>query len=223
MAALAANLIVNLVMILIDFFELVILPNTTMGDLIALDETSGIALLKVGVYLIELAVFILTAVLFLFWIYRVYKNLRPLGADRLGYSPGWAVGSFFIPFANLFIPFRIIREIWVNSDPLVREPVETWQRSGPPALLSWWWGFWVAANILTRIASRFSDSAETPEQLFLYSKLEIMASALTIGAAIFAIMVVRGIDKRQEARSKQQQLLQEPPPPPVFKTQMVQP
>lgn len=219
--ALAANIIVNLSTILFDFFELVILPNTTAGDVIALEETSWLTLLKGGLYLLEVAVRLTTAILFLIWIHRVYKNLRSLDARNLEFSPGWAVGWFFIPIANLFVPYRVVKEIWVKSDPGIDKPVETWQRNDTPALLPLWWGFWIVSTFAGRIADNLLDKAETPEQLFLYTKFEIVASALTIGAAVCAILVVRGIDRRQEERSKQQ-TLHLPPSPPIFTPQQAQ-
>ena len=61
--------------------------------------------------LIRLALFIvvlLTAVSFLAWIYRAHKNLRALGATDLKYSPGWAIGGFFIPFLNIVRPYQVV-------------------------------------------------------------------------------------------------------------------
>ncbi|MFC1995866.1 DUF4328 domain-containing protein [Chloroflexota bacterium] len=54
--------------------------------------------------------FVITAVLFYMWIHRAHRNLPSLGVSGLKYSPGWAVGGFFIPILNLRI-FRLDKYI----------------------------------------------------------------------------------------------------------------
>src|SRR5947209_8456564 len=43
-----------------------------------------------------------TVVVFGMWIYRANHNVRALGARELRYTPGWAVGWFFVPILNLW-------------------------------------------------------------------------------------------------------------------------
>src|SRR5690242_12224870 len=45
------------------------------------------------------------------WIYRASGNAHTLAND-LTITPGWAVGWFFIPFANLVRPFESMKETW---------------------------------------------------------------------------------------------------------------
>ena len=56
-------------------------------------------------------------VAFLMWISRASKNLSALGASNQKFSPGWAVGWWFIPIAWLWQPYRVTAEIWVESHP----------------------------------------------------------------------------------------------------------
>ena len=52
-----------------------------------------------------------TATAVLMWVHRAYRNLPALGARDMAYSPGWAVGWWFIPFLNLVRPYQVVREI----------------------------------------------------------------------------------------------------------------
>jgi len=45
------------------------------------------------------------------WIYKAHKNAIHYGIVK-DYSAGWAVGSFFVPVANLVYPYRAMKEIW---------------------------------------------------------------------------------------------------------------
>lgn len=217
MFGLAACGLLNLLALILDFFEVFILPGTTMEDTLALGETSWPELLKGLLGLAQLGAFIITAILFLMWVHRAYSNLRPLGAHATDYTPGWAVGWFFVPFANLVTPYRVVKEIWTKSDPEIREPVDSWQRSGATALLGWWWRFWILGNIVDRITTRLTLEAKTNADLFIAAKFDIVGSFLPIIAAALAMMVVRGIDRRQTERAtRYRQSLNIPPPPPLF-------
>ena len=59
---------------------------------------------------------ILTGITFLKWIYRAYKNIQGFGAEGLRFSPGWAVGYYFIPILSLIRPVQVMSEIWRASD-----------------------------------------------------------------------------------------------------------
>src|SRR6266436_5309609 len=67
--------------------------------------------------IVQLSVDFLGVLLFLMWVYRANKNARALGAAGMKYTPGWSVGWFFVPFAGLFMPYWVLKEIWQVSSP----------------------------------------------------------------------------------------------------------
>jgi hypothetical protein len=93
--------------------------------------------------------FIVTAILVAMWIYRAHANLRAAEQPDLQFSPGWAIGWYFVPFANLFKPFQAMRELWANSlnhnDSFGQEA--DWR-------LKSWWGGWIVGNLLNSMSSR---------------------------------------------------------------------
>jgi len=147
------------------------------------------------------------------WLYRSYDNLRAFSPSRrLNHSPGWAVGSFFIPFVNLVVPYRAVKEVWQKSgspdEALLSEP-------SPPAWFPIWWLFWLLASFAGNITMRASFDETVPESTA--TMFSIVASALSILAAVFAYLVVDAIDKRQEEISGKLKLgkISGPPPPPA--------
>lgn len=214
------NVALHLIDLILSFVQVVILPGTVTEDLLRLGEMNWFDVVKALNSLLTIFALVATAVAFLMWLHRASKNLRHLGAADTEYSSGLAVGSFFIPFANLVIPYRAVKEIWVRSDPRLAEPgEESWQQSGSSSLLGWWWGLWIVSNFVSQAVFRLNLQAETYDQLFNLAKVEIVADAFTIIAAVLAIMVVRGIDRRQELRHKTHQENFLPPPPPIFSAQ----
>ncbi|MBC7933412.1 MAG: DUF4328 domain-containing protein [Rubrivivax sp.] len=175
-----------------------------------------------GVYLLHFVVYFSTVVAFCMWLYRACKNLPALGNPKpvIDYSPAWAVGSFFVPFANLIIPFRAVRETWAKSDPAV--PYDNYvapTEPSAPLIMNVWWAFWLISNFVANAALRVWMRAETPGALYVATWLDLFSDLFTIPAAIFAIFVVKEVDRRQEERSRRVVYApQAPPPPPLFTT-----
>ena len=107
--------------------------------------------------LTELLSLLCCVILFCMWVYRANANARALGAEEMRFSPGWSVGWFFIPIANLFVPFQAVNEIYRASDP--EHDGRSWKTNKTPALLGWWWGFWLVNNFVSNLEGRlaFSD------------------------------------------------------------------
>ena len=103
------------------------------------DENGSALYLLVA--LVQLLVYIVTAVVVLRWIYLANRNVHALGAQSVG-GPAMAVAWYFIPIAYLFMPFQSMREIWKAS----RQPRD-WEVVAAPATIGWWWLFWIAGGI----------------------------------------------------------------------------
>ena len=177
--------------------------------------------------LLQLPCLIFTIVFFLIWLNRANKNLTPLRANHPEFSSGWAVGWWFIPFANLVKPFQVVREVWNESDPDFDPSLSFLSSSaGTPAILSFWWAFWIISNIVSNITNRmFNDLAEqmhkaTTQDLEFTGYFFIVSGVLTTIAAVLAIKIVYGITNRQEERFAKvgayRQSFLEPPSPPRF-------
>jgi hypothetical protein len=138
-------------------------------------------------------------VVFLVWFSRAYKNLPPLGNRRLRFTPGWAVGSWFVPFLNLVRPKAIANDIWKGSDPeLPPGPTEEWRDRPVAPLVHWWWGIYLAS--LFRFTVTFNDVG-LDEQDALYARLEAVYNLLTVVAGVLAIGVIGRVTERQRERA----------------------
>ena len=151
--------------------------------------------------LANVPVTIATIVVFLIWLNRSYKNLLALRPSFLRFSSGWAVGWWFIPFANLVRPFQVVREVWWESDPEIPQDQMFLTESlhSAPTFMALWWGFWLAANIVTNGVDKLFDPERT-DNVATMGLGFVVASSLTIIAAGLAIKVVRDITSRQAAR-----------------------
>jgi hypothetical protein len=154
------------------------------------------------------AVFLLgTAVVFLMWFRRVHKNLPALGGRDLKYSPGWAVGGFFVPFLNLVRPLQVMREIWHGSDPsrlerdLALGGASIRNQLGTPSLVRWWWGLFLAFNFLGGNSTRMASAPNpTLHELQVSSSLLVLSDALAVPGTLLAILLVTRMTRWQGER-----------------------
>jgi Domain of unknown function (DUF4328) len=115
------------------------------------------------------------------WIYRVACNVRALGAGDLDDSPGWAVGWYAVPFANLVRPFRAMRQIFLAS-----EKPHDWDDNRKPPLVIVWWTLFLLYSIggyaISKLTQGNNVDAVMTTQLWLivYRVVCIIASAAFI-------------------------------------------
>lgn len=191
-------------------------PQTVIGDEEIEDpQLLALALLQLGVGLLEVVVYLATIVMFLFWLHRSYENLPAFGVrkNELKYSSGWAVGSFFIPFVSLVVPYRAIKELWTRSVP---NAGDLFSNQSPPGVFPVWWGVWLISNFANQIYFRVSWRTElSPE---IESLVGMFTAFLDLLAAVLALMVVREIDRQQLANEKLYpgMVNPHPPPPPML-------
>jgi len=190
-------------------------PAFTKGQE-ATDNAGGLAasISYAALTLLSFVVFVITAVVFLMWLHRVCSNLPAFGHWKSGgYSPGWAVGSFFVPLGNLAMPYQAVKEIWQKSRPANSQSFSF--SSSPPGFFPAWWGFWLTSNFALNIHFRMSKAEFRDARIII----GIIASALSITAAAFAIEVIKEIVRRQEetiAHVRPNEQFPVPPPPPIF-------
>ena len=156
---------------------------------------------------VEIGLFVVTAVVFLTWLYRAHRNLAALRSAPSRFSSGQAVWAWFIPFLNLVRPYQVVRELWSLSA----------AGSGVggkrmPELLGVWWTAWILCNVSGQVTFRWALRAEGVESFQTLTLASMVDDTLTGAAAIFALLVVRGIARCQQDRF--QRVLRGTLPPP---------
>jgi hypothetical protein len=137
---------------------------------------------------------IVTGVTFLKWIYRAYKNVQGFGAEGLRFSPGWAVGYYFIPILSLIRPVQVMSEIWRASD----DPRNWPRRPGSWVIVVWWTLFLIYTGV-TQVSLEIAIQASTSDQWTLAAALAIVGDFFSIPLSITALRLVTEIYRRQKA------------------------
>jgi hypothetical protein len=199
-ALLAATIVIDVVAVGSGLAEVGLVSRAMNGAFITEAEATANDARQGLIGIVQMLLFVGTVVAFLVWLHRSHRNLQALHARYLRFSPGWAVGYFFIPILNLFRPYQAVKETWKASDPTALQPT-AWQGSRGSSVLRWWWAFWLIMNWLGMAAFRLSLAAgDDLSVLRGASVVTVLADFFEIVAAAFAILVVRGIDRRQEEK-----------------------
>jgi hypothetical protein len=144
--------------------------------------------------LLQSGVGIVTGIAFLKWIYRAYKNIQGFGAEGLRFSPGWAVGYYFIPILSLIRPVQVMNEIWRASD----DPRNWPKRPGSWMIASWWTLFLIYTGV-TQVSLEIAIQASTNDQWTLAAVLAILGDLFSIPLSIAALRLVTEVYRRQKA------------------------
>jgi len=156
---------------------------------------------------------LVAGICFLIWTYRIVKNAHCLTYRPLRYSPGWAVGYYFIPILNLFRPFQALSDAHrVSKNP------SDWVATSGSYLLGWWWAAHILSDIAGRISFRLSMATlKASEEAFIDASLTSNMCDTIVNLTIFplnnllVLLIVWKLCSSQQA--VHQQVVYSPPPP----------
>jgi hypothetical protein len=156
-------------------------------------DTGPLALAVGLVYMAFTLVFVVSVIVVAMWLHRAHANLRDAGLDGLEFSPGWAVGWYFIPFANLFMPFQAMRELWNSS----HGQADVFGGEAPSEVKVWW-GTWIVGNILSNVGTRILMMGEGgPGSVTVGNAIGAAGTALVIIAGVLLVRLIQGVTQAQ--------------------------
>ena len=195
---LVATIATNVLLAGVVFVEIGILSDLIAArpvdiDMVETNTDRGVALGSVS-----LVILVVTAIAWWVWQYRAQANLRAMGRASLEHRPWAAVGWWLVPIASLWMPFKVMRELWKASEP-VHDPA-AWARVDAWVGLGWWWGLWITGNLLQTV-SVFPSGSEDLGTVRIADLMAAVGLALSVFAACLAIGVIRQITERQRELS----------------------
>lgn len=142
--------------------------------------------------ILQVLIFIASGVAILVWMYRANANVRSLGAQGMKFTPGWAVGWFFVPFANLFMPYRALKELWQAS-----AAPHAWTNEKVSGLFPVWWTLWIVSGVAGQIAFRLALRAQSIDALLGANVAALISDIVSIPLALVFMVIVKRIAAMQ--------------------------
>lgn len=138
-------------------------------------------------------------VIFLVWVGMAAHNLRVLGVQGMRFGVGWTVGWWFVPFANLVLPFLALKEVYLGSEPGVAEFDR--KRSLTPGVLAGFWVCWILFTVLSSIDLRAVFPGDAAVANLSIGCLTAAYLAQAVGVWCFSVLVLR-ISRWQDDKHK---------------------
>ncbi|WOR15415.1 DUF4328 domain-containing protein [Hyphomonas sp. FCG-A18] len=125
--------------------------------------------------------------------YRTMRNLHTIGSKKAEMSPAWAVGWYFIPFANLWKPAEGMSQIYHGTYAAMGE------KSAANSPIPLWWTFWLVSNVTANISMRLSGGFNGEDYSSTTFGLDVASSLFGVASAYLLLRLLRRVVDRQEA------------------------
>ena len=146
---------------------------------------------------------ILTIVAVCMWFYRANKNLHTAGLKSLEYTPGWAVGWFFIPFANFYYPYAVMREIVKGTKHISERNTDDFKSEKDDSrVLLWWISYLLPGISLLFVLKITTDPLEMLQNAVDSSGIQFGLYFITIISGLVLMSLMHAIYKMQEPLSE---------------------
>ena len=176
-------------------------------DGLELADADDYVALSNGLYLLG---GLLTGIMFVVWQYRHATNAQDLSYRVDGLKPGWAIGGWFVPIANLVLPGLQIYGASRESDPDLPVPPGARRGRGSGIVVLWAavYGVGLVVDRVGAAASPDHDDYVSAGDLerrladaVTGDRIVAVASALFVVAAILASVMVNRLTVRQDERA----------------------
>jgi hypothetical protein len=139
--------------------------------------------------LLQLAGDAIAGTVFLVWLFQARREAEAIGGAVQRWSTRWLVASWFVPVMSLWVPRRIVLDIWrAGEDRLTR---------GASALLNVWWACFVAETV---VGSAFTSLLTLRHATEAANVVSVVRPLFGIAAALLGCYVIREIT-RSHARA----------------------
>ena len=149
------------------------------------------------------------------WTRRAYivSENAPITQSTRRYSRGMAVGSWFIPFGNLFVPKKVISEVeralTIGAEDELR--AGEWSQRPVKRGGTWWWALWVFSSLIDRalmnsLKQTDADGYLTSAAVFQSAWLSATSNAVTIASLVLGIGYLGHVTQLAELSLTRQRL-----------------
>ncbi len=180
---LALGVALNVVAVYGSILEYELISSIVQGEDYTQEQIDNNDFRQGIIGLLQVALMIVTAILFFKWTYRVINNAYTDENSQLSISPGWGIGYYFVPVLSLWKPYQALREaydVYASRGVVDRDRI----------LFPLWWAAWLISCSAGQVDFRVTSNAETAEQLLFATSVTIAADSWNILLNLITVMLV---------------------------------
>lgn len=185
---------INVVSIISNAYQLYVIDQMQYGNMITDQQANAIDSIDMTIGIVQICLYATSAILFLNWFRRAYGNLHRLDVP-LRYSETMAVWSFVIPIISVYRPYRIAKEILIETRNKVSEYLQQPTSPIDITIIGVWWALFLVKNTLGQIVNKTSIEYATIERLVRYIWIYIASEIVDIAAAVVTILMIIKISR----------------------------
>ncbi|MGV9626200.1 DUF4328 domain-containing protein [Streptomyces sp. NPDC003487] len=146
---------------------------------------------------VQFGAYLLCAVAFVVWFFRMRRATEPLGPDRFRHGSGWAIAAWLIPLGNLWLPYQVASDMWSAATQLPED--------GPYRARTWpvtlWWTLFAVSTVFGRVSDARYRSAEGLGEIKGAITQYMIADLLNLAAAAAAVYFALQLTSMQRRKA----------------------
>ena len=183
-------LAMDIISITSDFFQYKLIYAAGQGELPTEAAAASNDSRQQIIGIVYIIASILSCITFIQWFRRGYFNLHQR-VNSLSYSEGWAAGGWFVPIISLYYPYRIMKEMWRETDYIISKNNSTYRSNTNISIVGWWWTLWIIVEFVGRFVAKYSLRADTIDELLTSTLSSMVQSVISIALGLVTIKIVK--------------------------------
>jgi hypothetical protein len=127
---------------------------------------------------------------FMQWFRRAYYNLHQK-VNSLAYTDRWAVAGWFVPVINLYRPFVIMKELYVETERILEQEYFIKFKRFNIRVLFLWWIVYSICTLIGWATIYYIFNLENSEDLEIYYNLDTISRTLLVIFYLLHLKIIR--------------------------------
>lgn len=187
----------DIIVFISSYFQFDLLQTVANGGTVTSAEVVFNDIRQQIVGVVYSITYIVSGIVFIQWFRRAYFNLH-LRSNLLSYTDGWAAGSWFVPFLNLYRPYQMMKELYVETARIFTKKGLSEGATSSTKFLGWWWALWIINNMVAQFEFRTSLKAEIAADLSNVTIAGMIGNLISIPLAIITVRVIKDYAKMEQ-------------------------
>ena len=180
--------ILEIITLISAYFQYDLLQTFKNGGNVSMEAADANDVRVQIIAIIYVITFLISAITFIQWFRRAYFNLH-MKVNHLSHTEGWAAGSWFVPIISLYMPYNIMKELYMETKELLTKKGLLDSENLTTNSLGLWWTLWIINNIIGQVVWRYPG--ETIDELIGGTVASMLGSVIGIVLALITVKVIK--------------------------------